>query len=201
MLNRKTVCTVGGMLLVGAALQAQASRPSLTAQDYAEIQQLNAYWIHGSDTGDANIRMRAFAPGGELVQPAGLGGCQGSTTDCRAVQRPLDHVIPNTPAIPEVPYIKLPGCRVSKTPGCIRQHFITDTLIEATAEGARSLSHLLITEKDPGKQPLLTEDSGAYVDTYVKGRDGRWGIKTKMWVPFTEKGNPFQRSAGSVPAR
>lgn len=201
MRNSMIACTLGGMLLLPGALDAQAGRPALTALDYAEIQQLNAYWIHGADTGDANIRMRAFAPGGVLVQPAGLGGCEGSTTDCRAVQRPVDHVIPSTPAIPDVPYTKLPGCRVSKTPGCIRQHFIMDTLIEPTAEGAKGLSHLLITEKDPGKQPLLTEDSGAYIDVYVKGADGRWGIKTKMWFPFTEKGNPYQRSGGAVPAR
>ena len=201
MRNWTIVCTLTGMALLPAALQAQAARPALTALDYAEIQQLNAYWIHGADTGDANIRMRAFAPGGVLVQPAGFGGCEGSTSDCRAVQRPMDHATPNTPVIPEVPYTKLPGCRVSKTPGCIRQHFITDTLIEPTAEGAKGLSHLLITEKDPGKQPLLTEDSGAYIDFYVKGSDGRWGIKTKMWFPFTEKGNPYQRPGGPVPVR
>jgi hypothetical protein len=168
------------------------AQQALTPADYAEIQRLNAYWIHGSDTGDANIRMRAFAPGGVLRQPAGLGGCERSASDCEAVQRPKDAALPSGPAIPDKPYTKLPGCRVSKTPGCIRQHYITDTLIEPTADGARGLSHLLVTEKDPGKAPVVTEDSGAYIDTFVKSPDGHWGIKSKSWFPFSEKGNPYK---------
>jgi hypothetical protein len=174
-------------------MRVQAQQSSLTPADYAEIQQLNAYWINGTDNGDENIRMRAFVPGGVLRQPAGFGGCQNSPTDCEAVQRPMGHVIPNSPVIPDVPYAKLPGCRISKAPGCVRQHYVTDTLIEPIAGGAKGLSHVLLTEKDPGKPPVLTEDSGAYIDTFVKGPDGRWGIKTKIWFPFTEKGNPYKR--------
>ena len=184
------VAAVSLALSMSGAILAQ-QRPLLTPADRIEIAQLNAYWIHGADTGDSNIRMRAFAPGGVLKQPAGFGGCEGETSDCESVQRPLDHVIPEGPAIPDVPYVKLPGCRISKTPGCVRQHYITDILIEPTAEGARGLAHLLVTEKDPGKPPMLTEDSGAYIDTFVKDPGGRWGIKVKAWFPFTEAGNPY----------
>src|SRR5207237_2559446 len=119
-----------------------------------------------------------------LKRPARVGSCRNSDVDCVAVQRPLDAQLPKGPVIPEVPYQHVAtGCLVSKEKGCIRQHYIQDLLIEATPGGARAVAHLFVMEKDPGKPPVLTIDSGAYVDDLVKGPDG-WGIRVKRWMPF-----------------
>jgi hypothetical protein len=55
---------------------------------------------------------------------------------------------------------------------------------------ARGGATPLITEKDLGKPPELTEDSGTQSDKYVEGPDGHWGIKRKSWFPYTEQDNP-----------
>src|SRR6185369_12535687 len=98
--GRINIIVLAASLWTAAPLRAQQP---LSVADYAEIQRLNAYWIHGSDTGDANIRMRAFAPGGVLRQPAGFGGCEGSTKDCETMERPKDVALANAPVIPQRP--------------------------------------------------------------------------------------------------
>jgi hypothetical protein len=165
-----------GVTIVAAAVvatfmgvQAQQRNRPLTAQDYAEIQQLVARYSFAIDTGADNGYAYAdlFAPNGSFGKTTGR-------DQLAATARPGGGHYPRGP---EFVF-----------------HYTSNHVIEATPDGAKGKVYVVeVDAQERGK--ALIEDGGHYEDTYVKTPQGwrfqtRSFIKTKPGTPPVQKPNP-----------
>jgi hypothetical protein len=150
------IATALGATMLAAAGDAQQKNtgPSLTPLDYIEIQQLAIRYAYGLDTGADNGYMYAdvFTPDGEFI------GRQVPLTQGRE-------------ALARV------ARSVRKANRMYVRHFITNHVIEPSAEGAIGKVYLMVVDCEEG-QPSSIYIGGHYEDVYVKTADG-WRIKKR----------------------
>jgi hypothetical protein len=143
-------------------VQAQQRNQPLSAQDYAEIQQLVARYSFAIDTGADNGYAYAdlFAPDGSFGKTTGR-------DQLAATARPGGGHYPRGP---EFVF-----------------HYTSNHVIEATPDGARGKVYVVeVDARERGK--ALIEDGGHYEDTYVKTPQG-WKFKTRSFI-HTRPGTP-----------
>lgn len=187
MRKSKALIVLCGSLMVLAVVQGQqksTTNPTLTALDYAEIQQLYARYAHGIDSGAENGELfaRVFTSDGifEVV----------TVKDGLSTSR----VTQGHAKLAEM------ANRIGKGPTFLH-HWAVNIMIEPSPEGATGSAYNLVVEPlvgDPTK-PYPVTSGGIYKDIFVKGPDG-WRIKKRTYhyantIPRT----PAPTSATSLP--
>jgi hypothetical protein len=161
-------------LTAGSPARAQQSRQpqptALTAQDYAEIQQLSARYAFDIDTcvnGGADFA-DLFTDDGEFSVSQQWGVAGARKTKGRAAL--MDAAGGDGHG----------GCKDPKTTmGYGISHVIVNLVITPTREGAAGKSYLLAI--GVGGNPTTIERQGGYEDAYVKTSAG-WRFKTRVHV-------------------
>ena len=155
------VVTVVALVGVGVAigyLSAQsnvsAASDGLTAQDYADIQQLYWRYNHGADFGDADLFVSAFTDDAFV---------KSSNGQEYVGKKEIDGFISG-------------GLARMPTGDTGRRHWNNGWRITPSAEGARGRTYWLLLDVGTG-QPT-NDRSGYYEDVYVKTSDG-WRIKSR----------------------
>lgn len=156
-MKRTILIALSTCALLFAVAHAQQKRPTLTAQDYAEIQQLYAQYSHGIDSGadDGLMFARVFTPDGALIAPTG-------TTEGREKLAELAR-------------------RGKKSPTNVR-HWAVNVLIEPSPEGANGSAYVLLVNIGESGQPSGVMGGGIYRDVIVKTSEG-WRIKKRAYYP------------------
>ena len=139
-------------LALGAVPDAQTGGNMLTAQDYAEIQQLYAHYAWSIDTRAENgmVYAKTFTPDGKFVN--------GDNTVVGHEQ--LAAMI-----------------RGDGQPSPVPTHFTMNIAIEPAPEGAHGRAYLAITGGEPNAQQALST-TGTYEDILVKTSEG-WRFKQR----------------------
>src|SRR5262245_17339032 len=147
-------------VLVLAVLQAQQQRAkgSLTALDYAEIQQLYGRYAIGYDSGNGDLFARAFTADGTFTIPGRM-------------------VVAGREKLTE--FAGQPGN--NKGPTNVL-HVNSNITIEPSAEGATATAYVLLVNIGSSGKPSALTGGGIYRDTFVKGPEG-WRIKTRTFLP------------------
>ncbi len=168
MKGSRGMVVLGSTVLITAGLYAWSARarvetPSLTAMDYAQIEQLYAHYNHYIDSGKDEGRAFAnlFTPDGILDtgSPA-LGAVRGN-----AALAGLARTIGAPP----------PAVKAS--------HYAVNIMIDPSPEGATGSAYLLMISS-PERGTSATGLSGIYTDTLVRTPDG-WKFKTRKVSPVT----------------
>ena len=160
MLKQKVVLALAlvvlGMLGVLAVAQAQAQRArgSLTALDYAEIEQLYGRYAIGVDSGNADMFAGVFTPDGTFE-------VAGKTFQGR---KQLGEVAAS------------PGN--DKGPTNV-SHVTVNITIDPSSEGAAGASYFLRVKVGQRGEPSTLIGGGIYRDTFVKTNEG-WRIKKRI---------------------
>jgi hypothetical protein len=153
------VSVVSACVVTIAVLQAQqrAQGPTLSAMDYQEIHQLYARYAHGIDSGNGELYASVFTSDGVFNTPtATIAG----SSELAAFARGNGSKLP-----------------------LAANHFVTNVLIEPTADGARGRAYLLIvSNNDPlaARGGAIT-NRGVYQDVLVKTQDG-WRIRNRTYT-------------------
>ncbi len=152
-----TVPVVFAVLGVLAVAQAQRARQSLTALDYAEIQQLYSRYAIGVDSGNGDMFGGVFTPDGTFVLPGRT--IQGRKQLTEIAASPGDNKGPTNVS-----------------------HVAVNMVIEPTPEGASGTSYFLRVKIGQKGEPSTLTGGGIYRDTFVKTSEG-WRIKKRVVQP------------------
>ena len=153
---------VAAMALVGVGVaigwtsapgKAAAAAGTLTAQDYAEIEQLYWRYNHGGDFRDSELWLSAFADDAVFTVVGGRTLRGMDELEAMRVERDAGH-----------------GDRG-------RRHWNNGWRIVPTAEGAAARVYWIVV--DVGSGTPFTDRSGYYDDKYVRTADG-WRIKERV---------------------
>ena len=146
-------------LVVLTVLQAQQQRArgSLTALDYAEIQQLYGRYAIGYDSGNGEMFARAFTADGTFQLP--------------------NNVIAGREKL--AAFAGQPGN--NKGPTNVF-HVVSNVTIEPSAEGATGTAYVLLVNIGQTGKPSALTGGGVYRDTFVKSPEG-WRIKSRTYLP------------------
>jgi hypothetical protein len=156
---------------LASAPVAPASSPSLTTQDYIDIQQLSARYAFAIDvcSNAGHDYSDLYTPDGEFAVSDQWGG-GGKRT----------FVTTGRDALAKVAGGRGDHCvDPASSPGLGLSHLTENLIITPTATGASGRSYLLAI--GVGKDPTRIERQGGYEDVYVKTADG-WRIKTRTHV-------------------
>lgn len=157
MLKWKTVIALVFSVLAFGLLHAQQHSKSLTALDYAEIQQLYGRYAIGFDTGSGEMFAQAFTRDGVFQTPnATMEG-----------------------------YEKLAefGSRPNATKGPTNVfHVVSNVTIAPSPEGATGTAYVLLVNLGKTGQASSLAGGGIYHDVFVKGPEG-WRIKKRVYQP------------------
>jgi 3-phenylpropionate/cinnamic acid dioxygenase small subunit len=162
MLKRKVVLAlmapaVLGMLGVLAVAQAQSPRArSLTALDYAEIQQLYSRYAIGVDSGNPDLFGSVFTVDGTFELPTRT--VQGRK-QLAEIARPGDDRGPTNVS-----------------------HVAVNIMIEPSPDGATGTSYFLRVKLGQKGEANTVTGGGVYRDTFVKTSEG-WRIKKRIVQP------------------
>ncbi len=143
--------------------QQKAGRPTtLTALDYAEIQQLNAHYAHALDScADRGYEYaKLYTPDGVFTNQKGV-RFEGRERLSEAARGG-------------------PKCRATANPLSIG-HIIVNVMIEPSPEGAIGTSVMFHAKVAEEGTPGSVGGGGKYYDTYVKTAEG-WRFKTRAYV-------------------
>jgi hypothetical protein len=188
-----TIAAMVGIAVVAAA--AQTPRPTLTPQDYIEIQQLAARYAFAIDTcvnAGADFA-DLFTPDGEFSVSQQWGVPGNRKTKGRVAL--MDAAGGDG----------IGGCKDPKTTlGYGISHIAVNHVITPTSDGASGKSYILAI--GVGGDPTRIERQGGYDDVYVKTASG-WLIKSRIHVfpniresvQFGSRGRSGQ--AGGTPAQ
>lgn len=158
MLKWTSVMAVALSILVLGVLHAQQrASGSLTALDYAEIQQLYGRYAIGYDSGNGDMFARAFTPDGVFQFP---------TSAIEGRQKLAE-------------FAARPGG--SKGPTNVR-HAVSSVTIEPSPEGATGTAYVLLVNIGETGKPSAVTGGGVYRDVFVKGPEG-WRIKKRIYQP------------------
>lgn len=169
----KTMSVLIAVTVVGLAgvvyAQQKKALPPLTAQDYAEIQQLYAAYNfaleidHGDKEGDGAAFAATFTPDGVF--------------EGRSRREGHDALV------------KMIIDGKSRPGAGIARHFISNLLIKRTAEGAVGNAYWMAYSADADAKPPAWSyrESGIYEDWLVKTADG-WRFKRRLVHFDTAKG-------------
>jgi hypothetical protein len=156
------VILVVGAGVFAAAVQAQQrssggsnKTPTLTPQDYIEIQQLVSSYPYGLDenTDNGDTYASLFAPGAVFGRPRTEGH-----DNLAALANTQPH-----------------GAQYTR-------HFITNHVIEAAPGGAKGKEYAVIIDIGENGKPGGIALGGRYDDEYVKTPQG-WRFKTRTFTP------------------
>ena len=160
----KTLGVMAAVVLVGVGVlvgyfaaqgHVSAASDELTAQDYADIQQLYWRYNHGADFGDADLFVSAF-------------------TDDAFVKSSNGQEYVGKEEINEF----ISGSLAQMPSGDTgRRHWNNGWRITPSPDGARGRTYWLLIDVGTG-QPT-NDRSGYYEDVYVKTSEG-WRIKSRM---------------------
>src|SRR5262245_43179871 len=162
MIGMLTVFAIGGLLVSAAVLRGQqrsasttTAVPSLTPQDYLDIQQLVSNYPYGLDGNTDNGASYAnlFAPGGIFGRPR---------TEGRDNLAALANREPHG-----ANYVR---------------HFITNHVIEPSPGGAVGKEYAVIIDIGENGNPGRIFLGGRYDDEYVKTPQG-WKFKSRTFTP------------------
>lgn len=159
---RKTTVVLAVVVpVVFLAVQAQSQqrgRVSLTALDYAEIQQLYGRYAIGYDTGNGDMYAGVFTPDGTFELPGG------KTLQGRKQLAEL---------------AAAPGS--NKGPTNVL-HVNSNITIEPSADGATGHAYVMLVNLGAGGKASTLTGGGIYRDIFVKTADG-WRIKKRIYQP------------------
>ncbi len=144
--------TVVGLVSVAQG-QSQAGRGSLTALDYAEIEQLYGRYAIGVDSGNSDMFASVFTADGVFE-------VAGRTFQGRK----------------QLAGVAAPG--PGKGPNNV-SHVIVNTTIDPSPEGATGTAYYLRVTPGPDGQPVPIVAAGIYRDMFVKTAEG-WRIKKRV---------------------
>jgi hypothetical protein len=150
------VVLVGGA--VSAGLYAQQGVKPLTAQDYAEIQQLYIRYNWGIDTHADNGMMwaKTFTPDGEFI------------------------LVGSNKFVGREKLAEFAKLKPGAPPATAPHHYATNIRIEASPEGARGGAYFFnVPTPEPNKPASITA-TGTYDDVLVKTAEG-WRFKTRTF--------------------
>jgi len=152
---------LGVVLFVAVQARSKGTKaPTLTALDYAEIEQLNAHYAHALDT--CADKGNEFA---DLFVPDGVYDGHGHKNEGHERLAALAGG---------------PNCAPPKGPLNLH-HVFVNTMIEPSAEGAIGKSYFLgVALGENGQTGRLTEGAKVY-DVYVKTPAG-WRFKSRTFV-------------------
>ena len=170
-----------GMFVLGAVWAQRAAEPSLTAQDYYEIEQLMYRYAHAIDTctNGGYDYADVYTDDGIFVDNfSDEGFAQGGMV--RAVGRE---------ALARASGGGSRGCE--NVPWNGWSHLTINPVIRPTAEGATGRAYLVIIGE---KGPDHVQRFGGYQDTYVRTADG-WRIQRREHVRNKAWSNPLLQSA------
>jgi hypothetical protein len=144
---------VAGVVVSGQ--QRSSGAPSLTPQDYIEIQQLVSSYAYGLDgnTDNGSTYANLFAPGAVFGRPR---------TEGRDNLAALANTQPRG-----ANYVR---------------HFITNHVIEPSPGGAIGKEYAVIIDIGEGSNPGRIALGGRYDDEYVKTPQG-WKFKSRTFTP------------------
>lgn len=161
MRKSKGLVLLGVSLLVAAGLYARPSgakesRPSLTALDYAQIQQLYSHYSHYLDSGNAVKYADLFTPDAVFTTNLPAFGTIRGQKELAAL-----------------------AVRVGSPPPFVKPvHMANTVMIDPSPEGATGSAYLLAASAgEAGTQPHFT--TYVYSDTFVKTAEG-WRFKTRV---------------------
>jgi hypothetical protein len=162
MANRKIVLAAAvpvvlSVLGVLATAQAQRAGSSLTALDYAEIQQLYSRYAIGIDSGNADMFAGVFTPDGTFQLPTRT--VQGRQQLAEIAAKPGPETGPTNVS-----------------------HVAVNIAIEPAAEGATGTAYFLRVKLGQKGEANTLTGGGIYRDTFVKTADG-WRIKKRIVQP------------------
>ena len=150
------------VVIVGFLAQSAGTAPTLTAQDYAEIDQLYARYSYGVDTqaDDGWMYAQTFTTDGEFDFGAPSGPAVGRE-QLREMARPG-------------------GVWDQGSGGQPRSwHVPSNIMVEPTADGARGSAYLLLVSGSEAGVPVVT-GRGIYTDEIVKTTEG-WRFKKRAF--------------------
>jgi hypothetical protein len=145
-------------LVAAQAQSQQRARGSLTALDYAEIQQLYGRYAIGYDSGNGEMYANAFTADGVFELPGG-----------KAMQ--------GRKQLAE--FAAAPGG--NKGPTNIF-HVNSNITIEPSPEGATGVAYLVLVNIGASGKPSTLTGGGIYRDVFVKTAEG-WRIKKRSYLP------------------
>ena len=146
-----------------------AANGSLSVMDYVQIEQLVASYGHALDSG--------FGKGDNGDAYAGLYTKDGVAFTNTKGYDALAALAREQPRGPK--YVR---------------HYLTNHVIEPSAEGAIGKAYLAVLDIGEGGKPGTVFLGGHYEDTYVRTADG-WRIKTRNLFPPKHGPQPVQASA------
>jgi hypothetical protein len=165
---------VGGLTLAaGQGCQSRTTDATLTALDYAEIQQLYSRYAFAFDTAEENGEAcaRLFTSDGAFTFPLGdPAGRQRCDPECKGHDA----------------LVTL--CRGRGNKGRLTlSHVTTNVVIEAAPEGARGEAYLMLPVAGPGPQGMGV--AGFYEDIIVKTPEG-WRFKLRAYTQLPTSQQP-----------
>jgi hypothetical protein len=163
-MSKKLVAVVLGIVFTMAGMgwryaKAAESKPTLTPQDYMEIQNLYSTYVRYTDmggAGDGSDYASLFTPDGAFANDGSFGNNKG--------REGLKKMIKNW-------HSKL------QKEGWSSRHTYSGLLITPTPEGAKGSVYVLTFNVTA--QPPFVSGSGVYEDWLVKTKEG-WKFKTRM---------------------
>jgi hypothetical protein len=175
------IIVIGAGVFAAAAVQAQQrssgtasnKTPTLTPQDYIEIQQLVSSYPYGLDenTDNGETYARLFAPGAVFGRPRTEGH-----DNLAALANTQPH-----------------GAQYTR-------HFITNHVIEPTPGGAKGKEYAVIIDIGENGKPGGIALGGRYDDEYVKTPQG-WRFKTRTFTPSRAEVPPAPARSGGGAGR
>lgn len=165
-MHKKTVGVVAlsGLVFMGLLSQNARTTSKLTAEDYAEIDQLYARYSHAIDaqTDDGWMYARVFTEDGEFEFGAPTGPVKGHE-QLREMAKP--NGIWDSAGQPRA------------------WHFATNIMIEPTSEGAKGSAYVALIGDTESGQSVVT-GKGIYTDLLVK-TSGGWRFKKRSYIAET----------------
>jgi uncharacterized protein (TIGR02246 family) len=162
MMRGKLVLAVAlSVVLAALAAQAQSqqrARGTLTALDYAEIQQLYGRYAVGYDSGNGEMWAGVFTPDGTFELPGGK---------TLAGRKQLAE------------FAAAPGN--NKGPTNVF-HVNSNITIEPSADGATGVAYVMLVNIGESGKPSALTGGGIYRDVFVKTAEG-WRIKKRVFQP------------------
>lgn len=153
-----TAGLVAGVAIAGAVFaQQKGGVKPLTAQDYAEINQLYIHYNWGIDTHAENgmAWAKTFTPDGEFI-------------------------IGNNKTVGREKLAEFAKLKPGAPPANAPHHYATNIKIDPSPEGARGGAYFFNVTTPEGKQPASITTTGTYEDIIVKTSDG-WRFKQRKF--------------------
>ena len=158
----RTALVMGVVLFAAMFARTQGAKaPTLTALDYAEIEQLSARYVHALDTCADKDWADLFSSDGVVISVADK-----KRTEGRAAL---------------LEFVTAAANRCAQATPLTLKHMVSNLVIEPTPEGATGKSYVLSLKIGKGGMSGEIVFGGKYFDVYVKTPQG-WRFKSREIV-------------------